>query len=356
MIYKKHFIVILVVILISLAFVACFNYVIDPAGLFRPIGYEDGIAAIVVSRRNVANITNYDERLVQKYVIKKVEQKIDVIALGSSRSMQIRSYLFPQYTFFNHSVSGASIEDYLAIIQMYKERNLLPQKVIIGLDPWVLNRESGQNRWQSLEDEYIRSCEQLGLSVSTRQDNKTARKYIELISMPYLKESYDQWKKPSRASYYATTQNELQVDIELADGSRSYHETYRNKSVNEARQEAIAYANADPIYALGNFQQLDNKSIIMFEAFINNLQKMNIEVVFFLPPYHPTVYQALANNPKYIMVFAVEKYFNDLARSRDIHVIGSYNPVECSLSEADFYDGMHPKTAAVEKLFYSGTK
>ncbi len=354
--YKKSFIIVVSSIILGLLSVAIFNYLVDPANMFKPHEYESGIAEILISNKNVANISNYDERLVQKYLVEKSNQKRDVLIFGSSRSMGISGYLFPQQTFFNHFVSGASIEDHIAIYEMYKERNWMPKKIIIGLDPWLLNKNNQQTRWQSLEEEYNNANTRLRLDNTMRISQyfmkRTYKKYLELISMPYLIAAYDAFNKPKKqVEYYSTTDSELAVGIKMMDGTMSYPEVYRNASIAEVKQKAIAYANADPIYSLGSFEKLDEENILKFERFINDLKKQNIEIIFFLPPYHPEVYNAVINNGKYAMVLQAQSYFINYAQKAGIAIIGSYNPAECGLSDDDFYDGMHPKIHAINKLF-----
>ncbi len=353
--YKKSFIIMVSIIVFGLLGIATFNYQVDPAGLFRLNKYESGIADILIKKQNVANISNYDERLVQKYLIEKSIEKRDVLVLGSSRVMQIHDYLFPQQTFFNHSVSGASIEDDIAIVAMYKERNWIPQKIIIGLDPWLLNKYHGQNRWQSIQEEYNNGSVYLGLDNNNEKAtcfNKSFyRKYIELISLPYFKASYNKWRRPKNNEYYTTMERESTVAIKLADGTISYPDNERNISVEDAKKRAVIYASSDPIYSIGNFDKLDEDNKIKFEIFIKYLQKHKIEVVFFLPPYHPAVYDALVNNPQYSVALETERYFRNFAQQQNILVVGAYNPVECWLSDADFYDGMHAKPQAIDKIF-----
>ena len=73
--------------------VAATNYCVDPAQLFSGGNYEQGVADILLSGNNVANVSNYDERLLQKAYVNNLKRRNDVIVLGSSRSMQIKSHL-----------------------------------------------------------------------------------------------------------------------------------------------------------------------------------------------------------------------------------------------------------------------
>jgi hypothetical protein len=94
----------------------------------------------------VAGLTNYDERIFQKLVILNLKNKNDTIVIGSSRSLKVRKkFVSESGPFFNHSVSGASLEDYISIIGVYeKTYGYVPSTVILGIDPWIFNKNNGR--------------------------------------------------------------------------------------------------------------------------------------------------------------------------------------------------------------------
>lgn len=59
------------------------NYLVDPANIFKINKYEKNIAEILLKELNVANISNYDERLLQKHYVKGLQNEKDIIVLGS---------------------------------------------------------------------------------------------------------------------------------------------------------------------------------------------------------------------------------------------------------------------------------
>src|ERR1035438_2772710 len=115
------------------------NYWIDPANIFQNGKYEKGIVDFLCDSSNVTNIVNCDERLLQKFFIKCTSRQPDLLILGSSRSMLISSDLFTNQNIKNNSVSSASIEDDLAIYQLYQRQNMKPKVLLLCLDPWILN-------------------------------------------------------------------------------------------------------------------------------------------------------------------------------------------------------------------------
>lgn len=348
--YVKSVLITMIMVLLISSFI---NYYVDPAHIFSKAGFEQGIADLLIKGENVAKLSNYNERLVQKYYVQHLDHSINTIVLGSSRSMQIRSYLFPKGSFFNHSVSGASLEDHLAIYQLYLLHGFKPNTVVLGLDPWLLNSSNVQTRWQDLAKEYYSA-----LNDNSHKDYSVTtfylKKYKELVSISYLISSIKTGLKilwNNDDMYYPTSEVASSVPIKLSDGSLVYEEKFRNQDKVKVEESAKSYALSTPIYSLGNYSKLDDKYKDMFEGLIDKVQGQNVQVIFFLPPYHPLVYEVLASNPDYKMVTEAEKYFRVIARRKGIKVYGSYNPRVNGCSERDFFDGMHPKERAIMKIF-----
>ena len=151
---KKFILKLIMALAPILLFVISVNYFGDAAKLFSK-DYEKKIADQIIEGKNVTNINNYNERLLNKYLINNSLFCPDILVIGSSRVMLLNSSDFKEQTFFNNGVSGASIQDLLAIYEMYEQKKCLPKKIIIGLDPWTLNINNGQSRWMTLNQEYF---------------------------------------------------------------------------------------------------------------------------------------------------------------------------------------------------------
>ena len=113
------------------------NYWVDPANRFSGGKYERGLAELVLAGKHAANVTDYDERVFEKFYIAGTTHKKDLIVLGSSRTLPIgaASGLFRDKNYFNNSVSGASLEDLMAIYSLWRQKGLLPSAIVLGLDP-----------------------------------------------------------------------------------------------------------------------------------------------------------------------------------------------------------------------------
>lgn len=327
------------------------TWTVDPAHI-RDSTYEAGIASILLSGKNVANVANYNERILQRKFVFGITKAPEVLVLGSSRSMGIDSSFFPSRSLLNSSVSGASIGDYLGVFDLYRRRGLKPKLVVIGCDPWVLNRNNGQDRWKYIESEYLEMRSILG-SPSAHRSTINGQ-FKEFLSPAYFQQSlYDLVMGRSTTKYWATDQFQSDEPVKIFDGSLVYGKDFRNKTTKDINSDATAYAMAKPLYSLGKFHELDQSTMHLLDKFIDYLELNKVKVVIFLPPYHPIAYEAIRANAIYRKVIEAERWYRSLADKYGINVIGSYDPKLYGLDASDFYDGMHPKSKALHKIFDS---
>ncbi|GAP72096.1 hypothetical protein SAMD00024442_24_12 [Candidatus Symbiothrix dinenymphae] len=348
---KKFFIRLLFYIPIPLSIVAT-NYFVDPANLFRK-GYGSDIVDYLLQGYNVAGATNYDERSLQRQYIEKLPKCPTEIVLGSSRVMLIGQTMTGNERLMNHGVTGAVLEDLMAIYYLYEKKgcNQL-HKVLIGLDPWLLNVNHGNTSWTILKNEYNDFANILlkkGKRFQFGASWGNFYKYPELFSFSYLKSSIAYLRKLKKPICKPTKEAINEDGTKRIDGSVAYDTTYRNADLKEINQKARDF-NANPIYLIKNFTSLWQDYCLLFSKFIEYLQQKGIEVEFILLPFHPQVYNYFRTDNYYKIVLDVETYFVNYATKHQITVYGSYDPEKYRLGEFDFYDGFHPKEAAIEKI------
>ena len=332
--------------------VGAINFAVDPAQLFHGGVCERHVADLLAAGTNAANVDNYDERLLQRYYVDALQAAKDILVIGSSRSMEIRSAMFPHHSLFNASVSGASIEDLISIYQMYFERGFVPKLLILGVDPWLLNEANGQTRWGTLSQEYFAARRRLGLDVQslTPWKHHGRSKFRELLSLAYLERSLSEWTNRSDAGLADATALDVgDVPIKRADGSLAYGRAFRSAVPSKVLADAVSYATKKPAYSLGDFKGLSPVIEGTFERFVTDLQTHGVEVVLYLPPYHPETYRLLVADSEYRIIQDAERYFRDFGARHAVRVTGSYNPSDIPCDASEFFDGMHPKEPCVEK-------
>ncbi|MBX7145984.1 MAG: hypothetical protein K1X44_01605 [Alphaproteobacteria bacterium] len=359
---RRYTFYLIILVLLFLIPIIVFNFYIDPANLFKSSIYEKKIAALLLQNKNIANIVTYKEKLTQKYIIYETQNFPEVLAFGSSRMGIIDRDFFPNKTFFNHFVTGNTIEDMLAFYGFYKIKNpnYKPEIIIMGLDAWLLNPQYRQNFLETatpLEDGINKGRELIHLT-PLHFNKSNLSKYLELISFDYLKASWQDWKKIHKKqlknSYFITEEKIGEFSIKRSDGSYVYPKKYREMNDTEKQKLMNKYISREYLSGYDGFKELDQEQANIFDSFINYLVNTeHVKLIFYFPPNHNVVYNELKNNlSKYKNFFLAEDYFLSIAKKYNIEIIGDYNPEKCGLNETNFYDpSSHIKIDFIHQAF-----
>ncbi len=355
------------------------NYIADAGNLFRPSHAVD-IAKLLAENWNVANVGNYDERSLQKHYVELIEERKEIVAVGSSRSLQIQASHVGTLSFFNSSVTGASLEDLVGIYYFYRRNDLLPKVLLIGLEPWFLNRHHGQTRWKAIGPSVEEATKLIGVPLergiqefptpSYLMELVFSERHLELFSPSYFQHSlgdlFTYWTvfqgyegqslerlfgligKVPESDFYATDRQTSTGPLKRFDGSLVYPLSHRSRTIEEVAKRASGYAKWYPPYSMANFDRLDPDLKIFLQAFLDLLRRDGVRPVFLLPPYHPKAYQTLSQD--YPIVKDVETYYRTLAAAHHIPLLGSFDPNLCECTESDFFDPVHPKPSAIRRI------
>lgn len=348
----KQFLINLAKFLPIVMIVAAINVIVDPANIYV-MGYEEEMADLLLAGKNVAAMTNYDERILQEKIIQREKICPKTIILGSSRVMIISDESVNMENYRNHGMSGAGIWDYIGILGIYESNGKMPEQIIMGLDPWILNENNGDARYQSLAayiDEFMKAMEGTEIQQKKIKNLPSLEKSLQLFSFPYFQNSIKNLlKNPKKAlkldgnkEFYGTEKRNVEEAIYYTDGSMESNRVYRERSIETVNADAMGYVTGK-VYQLENYDSLSGTNCGMMERTIEYLQNKEVQVTFYLPPYHPIVYEYLKNNERYEMILSAETYFRNLAIEKEIDVYGSYDPQILGCTEEDFLDGMHMK-------------
>lgn len=332
------------------------NYFGDAANLFSS-RYVKKLAAEITKGNNVTHVTNCDERDLQRHLITHSPVCRQIAVIGSSRVMEIRSAYFKDSTLLNNGVSGASIEDLFAVTELYEQKKCFPVKIIIGLDPWTLNKNSEQTRWRTWAAENDLFAKRLnigtaapGLKDRIKNRLRPMQNYSELISPSYFQNSLQ--SLVSNAKQLELTKETVNHSFtRLSDGSVGYGYSYRVVSPVERDKRVSEYLTGN-IYGINNFDRIDEEICKKIDLLTAYLVKKGVVVEFFLAPYHPQVYEKISANKRYQRVLESEAFFTELAKKYNIRLRGSFNPDALQLKETDFYDGMHCDDIAIQKILH----
>jgi hypothetical protein len=333
------------------------------AGLLHP---EESIAEVLNSGQGVAfreGCVHFDERVLQRAIFNRFSSPSQVIVLGSSTTMQLRSGHFPGSTFYNHSMRRAVFEDYLGIYGLYRGRGFKPARVVLGIDAWIWDARHWKQYWWPLHKEYFGLTAAWGIDLHSRLRHPTALCHRS----QYLSQRADTVKKMremaaargnNQGGFYYATREEFVVDyLKRPDGSVGYHAGFRNRGP-AAVEQTILESKKFP-----NFHS-NARTQAAFEAFVEKLVQEGTRVTFFLPPKHPRVYELRGRNvhgdrirnyhEHLAHLESVERNIRKLAAATGSKVMGSFDPSHFGCDEGDFYDWIHPSPTGVEKILAVG--
>lgn len=329
------------------------NYYVDPGHVFHRESYLRAIASVLLQGRNVAYQGGYDERLLHHYYMKGQPKRKDIIILGSSRMMQLRSSVFPGYRFYNNSLTLADLKDLLTIYGTYVAVHKEPACVLLGLDPWILNANSTRLKdAYALEAEYEEARRLLGLPPLTAHRHPSyllrLKEAVVLFSPGYLQNSVDTLRSGGNG-YRAVGDQDVDCCVRCSDGSLIYSRRYRTRPVPEVRRLAVDIGAPADVWT--SYSALDPTLKGEFETFVDFLLARGVKVIFVLIPYHPATYPRMVGSRGYGLIPQVEQYFRSVAAKKHIDVVGSYDPTRLGCREDEFFDGVHPKDSCMDRIF-----
>ncbi len=337
------------------------NFAVDPSNSFRTSDFERQLADWINNGYNIEGIYDFDERIFQEFCIEKFKERKEVIVLGSSRGIQINQEMFFGKTFFNNCVSGASLEDLMAVYNIYDRCNLNPDIIILSIDPWMFNKNNDQTRWMSISDEYWQLKNKMGFKTALFKKilfNKTVfkiKKYSNVFSISHFQHSIHILLEYKGLEYkkniIKTLNSNGETNFKISDGSINYGPHITKKTQDEIKKGVLYEIAKKNYFGLNNFKKLNPRLKNDFEKFIEYLESKNVKVVILLFPYHPIYYKSIENNPNLNLVPETEIYLKKFAEENSIDIYGSYNPNIYDLNDSDFYDEMHLKKENIPSIF-----
>jgi len=313
---------------------AC-NYFVDPANVFGAEKYIGGAADILSQGHNVDRISNYDERLLQEAMVKRLRQTPDRIVLGSSRIMEVGSDLYPDQRVLNCGVSHANIRDIAAITGLLDSLGRLPTEVLLNVDAGLIS-SSFSSEYTSLQGYFDRFLWKNGGQVSKGENGimPDVRKLEALFSIKYFQDGIKfLYKRKSKV--YSDVGKEFPVHGgRFSDGTVAYTEEYRSPNVQKVAGDAAVFAKKSGV------GEPDAGQSALLTTLLDFYASRHVTVKLCMLPYHPAFVESV-NKYHDRVLERYESYYRDLASRRGLEIRGSFDPARTGLVAADFYDMFH---------------
>ncbi len=270
--------------------------------------------------------------------------------IGSSHIMQIssvgqkRSLADNCPSLINLGVSGASLEDYLALSEVILRNEKPPRVIVFGIAPWVFNFDRDQ-RWVRYEQDFFNM--RVKLEDKYHSDNSSSKLALvrNLISREYFLRSMQLMLSERTLSIENAQEFDHQIGLDdpvlLPDGSL----IYSNKTQMNYFDSKVSAID----FRIKGTRWLTEKAVELFTRLVRHLQQQKFKVIFVLTPYHPAVW-GITEQPAVSAMRIVESKVHKIARSTGVQVVGSYNPSNIGCTANEFFNASHGKSTCLTKL------
>lgn len=350
-----------------LCMVAAVNWYVDSYACLR-ITYDQIGEQMAVNEMNVAGLeeSDFNDRKLLLACLTRQKEAKELIVAGSSRVMNFEHTMFGTDSFYNTGLSESTIYDLLAVAGILAVEEKLPEQMVIGVDAFLFNASHNNDRWKELEAYAVYMGAQLGRTdlaggtVQIPENGKTVtalrmdagREYDKWLSLDYFRYNVTLLPEGRRFDVAYTRDWQTEQYLKHYDGSISYQRELREVDVEEVEELTGQAIEEQVVYRMTDFQELDEESIQLLSALIDYLSGNGVEVILYLPPYSPMMYNYIESAGAYQITFQVEERVKQLALEKGAALYGSYDPAGCGLAMTDLYDIYHVKTEKMADTFY----
>ena len=338
-----------------LLFIGFVNWYVDSYALLR-VTYDE-IAAQMAAGKNVEGLeeSDYNDRNLLAARISGMEEAPQIMVMGSSRVYTFDHTMFGTDSFYNAGLSEATMYDLLAVSGMLFYQDKLPETVVIGVDAFLFNKSHDNEKWKELKSyaNYMSLTIDDKLSPQMAHPGKeTGRDWGKILSLDYFRYNVTLLPEKKRFAVSYTEDWETEDYLKHADGSVSYQRELREVNPAEVKEMTRQAMEEHVVYRMTDYHEIDEEHFWRFSALIDHLQEAGVEVILYLPPYSPMMYNYIESEEAFRIALEVEEKVKNLAAEKGIALYGSYDPAGCGLEMTDLYDVYHVKTEKTADTYY----
>lgn len=338
-----------------LLFIGWVNWYVDSYALLR-VTY-DGIAAQMAAGKNVEGLeeSDYNDRNLLAARLQGMEEAPQVMVLGSSRVYTFDHTMFGTDSFYNAGLSEATVYDLLAVSGILFKQDKLPETVVIGVDAFLFNKSHDNEKWKELEsyERYMSQTMVDKLAPELAHPRKdTGRDWKKTLSLDYFRYNVTLLPEGKRFAVSYTEDWETDGYLKHSDGSVSYQRELREVNPADVEEMTRQAMEEHVVYRMTDYEEIDKQHFQYFSWLIEDLQQAGVEVILYLPPYSPMMYNYIESEEAFQIALEVEEEVKNLAARKKIALYGSYDPAGCGLAMTDLYDVYHVKAEKTADTYY----
>lgn len=323
-------------------FIVAINYFIDVSEVIRHGQYSE-MAELSLAGNIVATPLNYNERLYQVAVVNAMHDIPETVVIGCSRGMYLGEEITRYNNLYNNCVSGACMEDYYALLDLYYRKfSKIPSRVIIETSPWIFYKNNPEARWTE-QQVYSSAASELYEKINGKKLMKSANKENPYFSIAYFQHNLKELRRRGIKVFVrenARISTNTSEAADLPDGSIRYNSKVEKAnserlSTVKATKSAVTYQNVDKM------TEIDNNKKREYENLLNFLFENNVDVIIYMQPFSITQCHHIYDKEKNLVFSEVENYLHGIGEKYGIKIIGGFDARNFKISDEDFSDFMH---------------
>lgn len=345
----------ILLVFLFLLIIGCFNYVVDPTGIYSSRIYYEPVTEKLFSSKYGLVLPGVNERHLKFGLALSDLSNFGCVILGSSHVMQISSVRNTGGIeskcgrLLNLGVSGGSIEDVAIFSYRIIHNKNKPKSVLIGVDPWTL--KFGMDFRYKVYKIYFEEMQKL-LEFNLKSSSSSYFYDLakNLINKEYFIKSliFLNVDKSVGVSYphsSFTYENGYIENVYLPDGSLLYSNDFiENAKKSISKKGQYSYKLSEDAY--------HRSAVSFFTQIIELLRKNNIEVELIMTPYAPKVFrEGETKVVSYLKV--VDRVVRDFSLRNNVNVYGSFFPSVMGCENHEFFDYMHPINECLNRIDFS---
>jgi hypothetical protein len=272
--------------------------------------------------------------------------------MGSSRMLQASASMFAGRSFFNHSVSGAGLEDFVLIYYWLRERQLLPSAIVFGVDPWTMSDGVDDPRWPSQWRDYGKAARLIQRDATwapLERAREWGRSEAELFSPSLFQQAAHEFADSSfrrRGALETTEARDGVKPIKRQDGSMSYSAEMRARSLEDVLRAAREFLKTSP-YAT-RLYDVSGGRVRLLEGLLTQMRRDGVSVTAVELPVSPFVFAAVQRDPaRRDRIGRFQAAVGAVVALSGITLIGATDPAALSVRDDDYFDGVHMRPEAL---------
>lgn len=358
-----------------LLFVGAVNWYVDSYAYLR-VTYDEIADKMTNMSQNVVGLeeSDYNDRNLVLACLNAQKEAKEVVVIGSSRVFTFEHTLFDTDSFYNAGLSEATIYDLWAVTGILAANGRLPEKMVIGVDAFLFNAAHNNDRWKELEA-YVQYMDKetgrnagggTGVGEESGGDGNgadasgkdvegrpnTGRHYGKWLSLDYFRYNITCLPEGKRFDVFYTEDWETELYTKHYDGSVSYQQELREVAEEDVVAMTGQAMEEQVVYRMTDYREIDAESMEMFISLLDYLQSQDVEVILYLPPYSPMLYDYIESEDSFRITLEVETKIKEIAFEKKAALYGSYDPKESGLQMSDLYDVYHVKTEKTPDTFF----